>query len=89
MFILAYFLVQNYYPIPYPIKKILSYLTVMLIFFFVKTGVNYATEGLNYPLQLTLRVVTATGLMLLYLLLVMKVERAELKTMPFIGKYIR
>jgi O-antigen/teichoic acid export membrane protein len=89
MMILAYFMGQKYYPIPYPIKKILSYLTVMLIFFFVKTGVNYATEGLNYPLQLTLRVVTATGLMLLYLLLVMKVERAELKTMPFIGKYIR
>jgi O-antigen/teichoic acid export membrane protein len=89
MMILAFFMGQKYYPIPYPVKKILSYLTVMLLFFFVKTGVNYLTEGLNHPLQLSLRVIAATGLMLLYLLLIMKIERAELKTMPFIGKFIK
>jgi O-antigen/teichoic acid export membrane protein len=89
MMILAYFMGQKYFPIPYPVKKILSYLTVMLIFFFIKSGIDYLTSGLNYPLQLSLRVITASALMVLYLRLIVKVERVELKTMPFIGKYIK
>lgn len=89
MMILAYFMGQKYFPIPYPVKKILSYLTVMLIFFFVKVGVDHLTAHTGYALQLGIRMVVATGLMLLYLMLILKVEHAELKSMPFIGKYIR
>jgi O-antigen/teichoic acid export membrane protein len=89
MVVLAYFMGQKYFPIPYPVKKILAYLVIMLIFFFVKVGADALTSGLNYALQLSIRLIIATGLMLLYLLLIMKVERAELKSMPFIGKYIK
>ncbi len=89
MVVLAYFIGQKYYPVPYPVKKILSYLTVMLIFFFIKIGVNGLTAGWSEWPQLAIRLVTATVLMLLYLLLILKVERSELRTMPFIGKYLK
>lgn len=89
MVVVTYFIGKKHYHIPYPVKKILAYLVIMLIFFFVKTGVDALTSGLGHILQLTIRLTVATGLMLLYLLLIMKVERAELKSMPFIGKYIK
>lgn len=89
MMVLAYYMGQKYYPIPYPVKKILAYLVVMLIFFFVKTGIDAITSGLDSFLQLSIRLIAATGLMILYLLLILKVERTELRSMPFIGKYIR
>jgi len=90
MVVLTYFLGQKHFPVPYPVKKILSYLTVMLIFFFIKAGVDALTASMSlYWLQLAIRLTAATGLMLLYLMLILKVEKAELKTMPFIGKYIR
>jgi O-antigen/teichoic acid export membrane protein len=89
MMVITYFLGQKYFPVPYPVKKILSYLVVMLIFFFIKVGVNYLTASLGTVPQMTIRIIAASGLMLLYLLLIMKVEKAELKNMPFIGKYIR
>lgn len=89
MVVLAYFIGQKYYPVPYPVKKILSYLTVMLIFFFIKIGVNGLTAGWSEWPQLAIRLVTATVLMLLYLLLILKVERSELRTMPFIGMYLK
>jgi hypothetical protein len=89
MVVITYFLGKKHYHIPYPVKKILAYLIIMLVFFFVKMGADALTSDMNHMLQLAIRFVIATGLMLLYLLLIMKAERAELKSMPFIGKYIR
>ncbi len=90
MMLMAYFMGQKYFPVPYPVKKILAYLTVMLIFFFFKAGVDALTAGIHQSwLQLGIRVIVASGLMLLYLLLIVKVEKTELKAMPFIGKYIK
>lgn len=89
MMVLAYFMGQKYYPIPYPVKKILAYLTVMTILFFIKVGVDAVTAGWGTTTQLVTRIIAATALMLLFLALILKVEKAELKTMPFIGKFIR
>ncbi len=89
MMLLAYFLGQKHYPIPYPVKKLCTYLVTMLVLFFIKVGVDKLTAGLGSSLQITIRVIAATILLGLFLLLVMKIERSELKKMPFIGKYIR
>ncbi len=89
MVVVTYFAGQKYFPVPYPVKKILAYLTVMLVFFFLKTGIDALTVHLAPLAQLSIRLVTASVLMLLYLLLIMKAERSELKAMPVIGKYIR
>lgn len=89
MMVLAYFIGQKYFPVPYPVKKILAYLTVMLLFFFFKLGIDALTANAGTFVQLSVRLITATVLMLLYLLLIVKAEKAELKAMPFIGRYIR
>jgi O-antigen/teichoic acid export membrane protein len=89
MVVVTYFVGQKYYPVPYPVKKILTYLTVMLLLFFLKVGVDKLTYSLSHWPQLGIRFVSASILMGLFLLLVLKVERAELKGMPVIGKYLR
>lgn len=89
MMVLAYFLGQRYYPVPYPVKKIIAYLVVMLVLFFLKVGLDALTAGLADGLRFTLRVCGASILMGLFLLLVLKAERKELKGMPFVGRFIR
>jgi hypothetical protein len=79
---------QKYFPIPYPVKRILTYLLVILILFFIKAGINLLSDSWTIAMQLVLRLPVATLLMSLYILLVVKVERTELKTIPLIGKFI-
>ena len=55
----------------------------MLALFFVEKAVMYAT-GIVF-----IRLLTATGLMFLFLLLVFNAEKRELKGMPLIGKWIK
>ncbi len=89
MVVVTYFAGQKYFPVPYPVKKLLAYLTVMLVFFLIKISVDALTSGLGSAAQLTIRLLVASSLMILYLLLIMKAERQELKAMPLIGKIIR
>lgn len=89
MTIVAYLLGQKYFPVPYPVKKIVAYLTVMLVFFFIKKGVDFATASLSLVPMLIIRVTVATALILLYLRLILKAEGKELKTMPFVGKFVK
>lgn len=88
MVVITYLIGQKYFPIPYPVRRILTYLGLMLVCFFIKMGINSFSESWITTAQLVLRLPTATLLMLLYILLIIKVERAELKTMPVIGKFI-
>ncbi len=89
MTVLAYALGQKYFPVPYPVKKILAYLTVMLVLFFVKKGVDFATASLSTAPMLIIRVIAATVLMLLFLRLILKAEGKEVKTMPFVGRFVK
>ncbi|WP_400263587.1 polysaccharide biosynthesis C-terminal domain-containing protein [Sphingobacterium sp. SG20118] len=88
MMIVTYFVGQKYYYIPYPVKSILLYLSVMLICFFLKLGIDSLSLSLSKNLQLTLRLPTATILLILYTLFILKMERKELKEMPLIGRFI-
>jgi O-antigen/teichoic acid export membrane protein len=88
MVLITYFMGQKYFPIPYPVKRILTYLLVILILFFIKAGINLLSDSWTIAMQLVLRLPVATLLMSLYILLVVKVERTELKTIPLIGKFI-
>jgi len=89
MTVITYFMGQKYFPVPYPVKKIIAYLVVMLLLFFTKVGINALTDGLSLIPQLAIRIVSATVLMGIFLALIFAVEKKELKGMPFIGKYIR
>jgi O-antigen/teichoic acid export membrane protein len=89
MMVLAYVLGQKYYPIPYPVKKISSYLIIMTLLYFIKVGVDQLTNTLSSTPQLSLRILTATILLGAYLWLIVKIEKSELQKMPVVGKYIK
>ena len=83
MMIVSYLWGQHYFPVPYARKKLVSYLLVMLLLFAVQKGVAQLTG------VFALRLLSGSVLMLLFLALVVKVEKDEIRRMPFVGKYIR
>jgi O-antigen/teichoic acid export membrane protein len=83
MMVVSYFLGQRYFPVPYNMKKLLSYLGVMVIMFFTQKLVAHFTESV------IVRLTSATVLMLTFLRLVVAAEKEELRGMPVIGKYLK
>lgn len=82
MMLIAYALGQKYFPIPYPVRKIVLYLAVMLFLFLLHQGISGITESF------VIRVATGLGLFILFLLFLLRSEQKELSGMPLIGKYI-
>ncbi len=85
MVVVTYLMGQKYFPIPYPVKRILSYLAIMLVFFLIKMGIDTLSDSWTTAMQLAVRLPAATLLLMLYILLIVKIERTELKTLPLIG----
>ena len=83
MMVISYFMGQKYFPVPYNVKKLLAYLTVMLLLFFTEQLVMHLTD------KLFVRLAAATILMALFLRLVKMAEKKELVNMPFIGKMMK
>ncbi len=83
MMVVSYLLGQKYFPVNYNLKKLLSYLTVMVILFFTQKLVAHLTGNIF------VRLTSATVLFFLFLRLVMMAEKEELKGMPVIGKFIK
>jgi len=73
---------QKFYPVPYNWGKITLYILCSLTLFFCYFLIRNNTENL-----LTLHLSSA-GFILLFLILVLRTERNELRKMPFIGRYI-
>lgn len=82
MMITTYLMGQKYYPIPYNIKKLVAYVVVMLLLYGGESILRLITENL------VIRLIGATIFMGLFLLLILKAEKKELKGMPLIGKWI-
>jgi hypothetical protein len=83
MMLVSYLWGQKYFPVPYPRKKLVSYLITMLLLFAAQKGVAQLTHSF------ALRVASGTVLMLAFLALVIKVEKEEIGKMPFVGKFVR
>lgn len=83
MMVISYFLGQKYFPVPYNMKKLLSYLGVMLLLFFTQKLLGHFTENI------VVRLSSAMVLMIIFLRLVVAAEKEELRGMPVIGKYIK
>ncbi|WP_197086243.1 polysaccharide biosynthesis C-terminal domain-containing protein [Sphingobacterium sp. IITKGP-BTPF85] len=88
MMVVTYFLGQKYYYIPYPVKKIGTYLLAMLLCFFMKMSIDAYSDSWTQGMQLLLRIPVAIILMIFYVFFIVKMERKELKNIPLIGKYI-
>lgn len=86
MMVVSYTRGQKYYPVPYPRKKLLAYLGISALMYIVHeliaSNMNEAWSG--YPF-----VYYGTGLlfMVLFMILVIRVEARELQKLPYVGRY--
>lgn len=82
MMLTSYALGQKYYPVPYAVKKLISYLTLVILIYFFHLGLIYfITSSLLFSL--------GTGFVLFacFTWFVAKVEAKELAKLPVVGKY--
>jgi O-antigen/teichoic acid export membrane protein len=86
MMVISYTQGQKHYPIPYPKKKLLAYLGISVVLYMVHeliaSQLNDDWKGYNY-------VYYGSGVlfMVLFALLILKVESKELQRLPVIGRY--
>jgi O-antigen/teichoic acid export membrane protein len=84
MMISSYLLGQKYYPVPYPRKKLISYLVLVILIYLVHLGINKL-----YSNHLWFSLATATLLFGFFAWFVSKIEAKELASLPAIGKYFK
>jgi O-antigen/teichoic acid export membrane protein len=82
MMVSSYLLGQKYYPIPYAVKKLISYITLVVLIYFVHFGLVKLVPN-NYLFSL------GTGFVLFafFTWFVSKIEAKELAKLPVVGKY--
>jgi len=74
---------QKEYPIPYAWKKLIAYIVIVVLLFFIHKGITHFWPNKWFSL-------TVAGLLTgLYLWFVGQVEKKELPQLPVIGKYFR
>jgi O-antigen/teichoic acid export membrane protein len=83
MMVISYFWGQKVYPVPYAWKKLLAYMVIVLLVYFVYVGLCTFSHSLIY------RLTVATILMGAYILFILRVENREFQRLPVIGKYLR
>ncbi len=84
MMLSSYLLGQKYYPVPYAVKKLVSYLVLSVLIYFMHWGlVNFVAQSLLFSLG------TGFILFILFTWFVTRVEAKELAKLPVVGKYFR
>lgn len=82
MMVASYRLGQKHYPIPYARKKLMTYLVISILLFLAHRGLTWLYPPVWFNLALG-------GILFgLFALLILKVERKELKQLPFIGRWL-
>jgi len=88
MMLVSYMQGQKYYPIPYPRKKLLTYLSISAILYIIHEAIagQINRQWTGYEV-----VYYGTGLlfMALFGILVLRVESKELQRLPFVGRFYR
>lgn len=82
MMVSSYMLGQKYYPIPYAIKKLISYIVLVVLIYLIHFGLVRLLPG-NYLFSLG----TGFVLFMFFTWFVSKIEAKELAKLPVIGKY--
>jgi len=82
MMVISYTWGQKVYPIPYATKKLLAYIVIVVILFFLHKG------GVALWQNQLFSFILATLLLGAYGLFILKVERKEFRKLPVIGKYL-
>ncbi|MGN6417273.1 MAG: lipopolysaccharide biosynthesis protein [Pseudobacter sp.] len=86
MMIISYVLGQKHYKIPYPKKKLIAYLVIVTLMYILHEAI---ARSLDHNASYYKIIYYGTSLLFfgLFTLLIMKVERKELRRMPYIGKF--
>ena len=82
MMAVSYIWGQKVYHVPYAWKKLLAYLVIVVILFFIHQGlIQWLTGNIA-------QVISAVILLSAYIVFVGYIEKKELQSLPFIGKRI-
>lgn len=84
MMVVSYQLGKKYYPVPYAVKKLSAYLILVVLIYLI-----HLLMVKIMPDTLWFSVTTGAVLLLFFTRFVGKIERKELASMPFIGKFYR
>ncbi|MEO6734201.1 MAG: polysaccharide biosynthesis C-terminal domain-containing protein [Ferruginibacter sp.] len=84
MMISSYKLGQKHYPVPYPVKKLTSYMVLVTLIYLVHLGINKI-----YPGHLWYSLTTATLLFGFFAWFVTKIEAKELAKISFFVKFFK
>ena len=82
MMITSYIYGQKYYPVPYAKKKLIAYLVTVSLIYLLHRGLLMISHNWLF------NVGSATALLGLFVLFIMKIERKEFQRLPFLGKYL-
>lgn len=82
MMISSYKLGQKYYPVPYPTKKLIAYLVLVILIYLLHLGLTHFISG-----SLLFSISTGFVLFAFFAWFVSRVEARELAKLPVIGKY--
>ncbi len=83
MMVISYLWGQKAYPIPYAWKKLVAYIVIVVLLYFIHSAIIYFFKGNIFSL------VAATILLAGYLWFILRVEAKEFSRMPVIGKYFK
>ena len=83
MMVISYVWGQKEYRIPYASKKLVAYIVIVVIFYFIYKGL---TALLPYPL---FSLAIAAILLLIYAGFILLIEKKEFQKLPVVGKFIK
>jgi O-antigen/teichoic acid export membrane protein len=83
MMVVSYKQGQKHYPIPYATKKLVAYVVISLVLFFIYLGVSALTANT------WVRLLTAALLLWAFIWFLGLVERKEFSRLPFIGRFYK
>jgi len=83
MMVISYWLGQKYYPVPYASVKLLTYLATAVALYFVHTGVESYSDNIWFGF------VVSIILMMVFMGIVILLEKKELVNLPFFKRFLR
>jgi O-antigen/teichoic acid export membrane protein len=87
MMVVSYLQGQKYYPIPYAKKKLIAYLTICTLFYFIHRLITGLTQN-EGNLHTIVYYGVAISCCILFLLLILTTEKKELEKISFLKKWV-
>ncbi|MES1222320.1 MAG: oligosaccharide flippase family protein [Bacteroidota bacterium] len=83
MMVISYVWGQKVYPIPYALKKLIAYMVIITLLYFIHHFLTQMWTNIFFSLGL------GTAFTLGYILFVIRIERKEFQKLPYIGKFVK